>query len=192
MKSISAALLASTLATPMAAQVTRDMDAHEHGVSTLEIAIEGQSVSISLTAPGMDLVGFEYEAETNADKAAIDSALKLLAEPANVVQIPETAECAMTETEAHLADDHDEEHGGEEHAHEDEHSHENEHDDGDGHTEFHAHYGFTCVAPEAVTEVTFPYFDQFENAQEIEVVYVTDQGAGTAEATRATPSVRLK
>lgn len=192
MKSISAALLASTLATPMAAQVTRDMDAHEHGVSTLEIAIEGQSVSMSLTAPGMDLVGFEYEAETNADKAAVDSALKLLAEPANVVQMPETAECTMTEAEAYLADDHDKEHGGEEHAHEDEHSHEHEHDDGDGHTEFHAHYGFTCAAPEAVTEVTFPYFDQFENAQEIEVIYVTDQGAGAAEATRATPSVRLK
>jgi ABC-type Zn2+ transport system substrate-binding protein/surface adhesin len=98
----------------------------------------------------------------------------------------------MTEAEAHLADDHDEEHVGEEHAHEDDHSHEHEHDDGDGHTEFHAHYGFTCAAPEAVTDVTFPYFDQFENAQEIEVVYVTDQGAGTAEATRATPSIRLK
>ena len=69
MKPIHLALAASTLAAPVFAQDTREMDAHVHGVSTAEIAVEHGKVEINIHAPGMDIVGFEYEAPSRPPSA---------------------------------------------------------------------------------------------------------------------------
>lgn len=175
---------------PVSAQIARDMDAHEHGVTSLEIAIQGEVLEVHLAAPGMDLVGFEHEASTDADLAAVADAVHLLADPENVLTIPDAAGCQSTESAANLAgDDHAEaehEHKEAEHEHETDHAHEVEH------TEFTAQYGFTCTNPDALKEMSFPYFKAFEHAREIDVVYVTDQGAGSAIATRDAARISLK
>lgn len=181
MKSLFTALCVTTVAMPVSAQIARDMDAHEHGVTTLEIAIQGDVLEVHLTAPGMDLVGFEHEAATDADLAAVADAVHLLSDPKNVLTIPDAAGCKATESTANLAsDDHAET------EHETEHAHEAEH------TEFTARYGFTCTDPDALTEMSFPYFQTFEHAHEIDVVYITDQGASTATATRDAARISLK
>ena len=38
----------------------RQLDSHEHGVSTLKIALEGQSIQMKLESPANDIVGFEH------------------------------------------------------------------------------------------------------------------------------------
>lgn len=183
MKSLFTALCVTTVAMPVSAQIARDMDAHEHGVTTLEIAIQGEVLEVHLAAPGMDLVGFEHEASTDADLAAVEDAVHLLSDPKNVLTLHDAAGCQATESAANLAGDH--------HA-ETEHEHETEHVEEAEHTEFTAQYGFTCTDPDALKEMSFPYFKTFEHAHEIDVVYITDQGAGTATATRDAARISLK
>ena len=116
------------------AEEGRQLDAHEHGVGELNIAIDGNTVAMELHAPGADIVGFEYEAESAEDRAAIDAAVAMLAKPQELFVLPAAAECTVTQASAKLEseaehedhDDHEEhaedEHGHEEHADE-EHAH---------------------------------------------------------------------
>ncbi len=60
------------------------------------------------------------------------------------------------------------------------------------HSEFHVTCAYTCEDEDALTSIGFPFFDRFENAQEIEVQYVTETGAGTAELTPGAPELTLK
>jgi len=52
----------------------RELGAHEHGHSALNVAIEGGSVEMELIAPGADIVGFEHAATSEADKVAVEQA----------------------------------------------------------------------------------------------------------------------
>lgn len=202
MKTISLAILASLTAGPILAQETREMGAHVHGVSTLELAVEDGLVEMNLLSPGMDIVGFEYEASTDADKDSVEAAIRAMLTPENIVVLPDAAECRLTEVLAHLhSGDHDHDDEDEDHHHAEDAGHE-DHDDhaegedhdqagGDRHNEFHLRYEFACERPEALTSVAFPFFARFQNAQEIEAQYVTAAGAGTAEIGRDTAVLKL-
>ncbi|MCZ4352814.1 DUF2796 domain-containing protein [Roseovarius aestuarii] len=223
MRALQLTLLASVMAAPLSAQETRELDAHVHGVSTLELAIEDGIVEMSLMSPGMDIVGFEYSASTAADKDAVESALRKLTVPENVVTLPEAAECRLAEVLVHVhSEDHEghdedethghgdhekEAHGHDEHEHEDHnddaHEHDKqEHDDHDDdahehaehgqHNEFHVRYKFACDHSDDLSAITFPFFAQFEHAQEIEAQYVTETGSGLAEIERDAPQLSLE
>lgn len=198
MKPIHLALAVSTFAAPVFAQDTREMDAHVHGVSTAEIAVDHGKVAINIHAPGMDIVGFEYDATSDDDKDAVEAAIRTMLTPENIVTLPAAAGCRLTEVLAHL---HGGEHDHEEHAEDDDHGHEHEehdeddhddHDDEARHSEFHVRYAFACEDEDALTTIAFPFFDQFANAQEIDAQYVTETGAGQAEITRAAPELTLE
>jgi len=219
---ITLSLLATLATTTALAETTRQLDAHEHGVGALNIAIAGTTLEMEFHAPGADIVGFEHAASSAEDRAAVDRAVATLARPLDLFQLPAAAECSVTEARAALEaeeahDDHDEdhaeehaaEHGHEEHEHEEheheEHAHDDHDDDhadedhahedhaeGDSHTEFHAHYVLTCVTPEALDQITFAYFDQFENARELEVQLVSANGAKAFEVLRDQPILDLR
>ena len=161
------------------AEDQRQLDAHEHGVGQLNIAIEGNELVMELTAPGADIVGFEHAAESDADKQAVAAALELLEQPLSLLGLPEAAGCTVThahaalESDAHEEhDEHDEHHHDkkhEEHAEHDEHHEDHEHEEHDEHaehdehhhdekheehgeathSEFHAEYALTCADPSA-------------------------------------------
>jgi hypothetical protein len=195
MKTLATVILTSCIAVPAFAQETREMGAHVHGVSTLQVAVEDGTLSLDLTSPGMDIVGFEYAASTDADKDVVATAVRQLLNPDNVVALPDTAGCRLSAASAHLhfGEDHDEEHddhGAEHDGHDDHAADHDDHadadhaDEGATHSAFHATYTFSCDAPDALTSLSFPFFDQFTNAQEIEAEYINDAGAGRAEISR--------
>lgn len=170
MTPIAFALLAVAAGTSAQAQESRSHDAHEHGVSTLELAIEQKTLMLVLQSPGMDIVGFEHPASSESDTAAVAEALRVLADPTHVVALPEAAACRVTEATVELD-------GAEA--------------SGEQHTAFHVRYVFDCAAPDMLTALGFPFFTHFAHAQEIEARYVTDAGAGTAEIERDTPELTL-
>ena len=199
-------------ATTAFAEDTRQLDSHEHGVGELNIAFDGKTVTIELHAPGADIVGFEYEAESAEDRAAIDAAVAALARPLDLFVLPAAAECSVVQARAELEseeeheDHHDEDghdgHGEEEHAdhgHDkdhDEHGHDDhadaDHADEASHTEFHVEYTLTCGNPDALTGIEFAYFDTFENARELEVQIVSASGAQAFEVERDDPTLDLR
>lgn len=174
-------LFALIAAFPAYAEDSRQLDAHEHGVGTLNIAIEGTTIVMALEAPGADIVGFEYAAKSDADLAAIDSAIATLGAPLDLFVMPDAAGCSVGEAKAELEseDDHED--------HDDD-----DHGDEAGHTEFHAEYELTCETPDALTQISFAYFEAFPNALEVEVQIITASGAQAFEVERDAPTLDLE
>ncbi|KUJ79256.1 zinc uptake protein ZrgA [Ruegeria profundi] len=202
--------VAVAIAHPAFAEDSRQLDAHEHGVGELSIAIEGTTVAMELHAPGADIVGFEYEAKSAEDRAAIDAAVATLAKPQDLFVFPGSAECTVTQASAELEseEDHEEHSEGDKHEEHDDHAegghedekheehaegeHHDEHADEAGHTEFHAEYVLSCANPSAIDEITFAYFETFDNARELEVQIVTSAGAQAFEVERDEPVLDLR
>lgn len=181
-------IIALMVPSALFAQETRDLGAHEHGHSALNIAIEGTQVAMELEAPGADIVGFEYEAETAEDRTKLDAAIAELSKPLSLFVLPAAAGCTVVETSAGLIDEHhDEHHGeGEEHA-------EGEHAEKEGaeHTEFHAEYLLTCTDPTAIDRIEFAFFETFPNAKEVEVQMISDKGSQGFEVEHDAPVLDL-
>ena len=194
--------LTAVVVTPAFAQEARQLNAHEHGVGQLDIAFDGDQIAMELHAPGADIVGFEYGAESAEDRAAVDAAVAALAKPLDLFVLTEAAGCSIVNASAGLEseeehdahdDDHDDDHASDEGSHDDhaDEGHENESDEAD-HTEFHAEYLLTCADPSAVTDITFAYFDAFPNALEVEVQVISDTGATSFEVERDAPTLDLR
>lgn len=208
MKQLLFFLLALSTTMPVLAEDTRQLDAHEHGVGTLDIAIEKSTVTMEFHAPGADIVGFEYEAKSDADLAAIDSATEILGAPLDLFIIPDAAACTVIKAHAELEseDDHDEhnDEAHDDHAKEghDDHAEDGHNDNDDeghkehaeepGHTEFHAEYTLACENLDALTEITFAYFEIFPNAKEVEVQIITAKGAQAFEVEHDAPVLNLR
>ena len=207
MKILPLIALTTFTATPVFAEETRQLDAHEHGVGQLNIAFDGQQIAMELHVPGADIVGFEYVAESAQDRAVVDTAVATLANPLKLFALTDAAGCSVVQAAAGLEsegehDEHEGEHGEEhadkEHAHE-EHAEEGhakeEHEDHAneaGHTEFHAEYLLTCADPSAIVDINFFYFKSFLNALEVEVQIITATGATSFEVERDTPILDLR
>ena len=210
----SATIFISLLAGTAAVAETRELGSHEHGVSTLDIAVEGTNIAMTLSAPGADIVRFEYAPETDADKTAVESAIAALSDPLTLFAPPASAECSIVSAKAELIledghddhehghDDHDD-HGAKEeehdhaddhdHAHDDAHDHDEDHAEkaDAGHSEFEAQYMLNCEAPEELSQLQFAYFDSFPNAEEIRVQIVSASGAQAFAVTDQAPSLTL-
>ena len=76
MRTATMAALALTLALGLAAESStavahkRELGAHEHGRGTLNMALEGNRLTMELEVPGFDIVGFEHMPTSRKDKAA--------------------------------------------------------------------------------------------------------------------------
>ncbi|MGC3939896.1 zinc uptake protein ZrgA [Roseobacter sp. EG26] len=192
------------------ADETRQLDAHEHGVGQLNIAFDGDQIAMELHAPGADIVGFEYTAESAEDRGLVDAAVATLARPLDLFALPAAAGCSVVQASASLeSEEANDEHGHEDHAeheeegddhaehdHKDENhaAHEEDHDHAEEahHTEFHAEYLLNCANPAQATLIDFAYFDAFPNALELEVQVITDRGATAFEVERDAPVLDLR
>jgi hypothetical protein len=170
----------------------RELGAHEHGRGTLNIAVEGNRLSMELEVPGADIVGFEHAPSTPKQKAAVEAAKKRLAAPQTLFKLPASAGCVLDSSQVAIeAEDHD--HDAKEHEPKsadgapkkaDEHE---EHE----HSQFHVQYAFTCKAPANLTSIEFGYFAAFAGAQKLEVNLISAKGQTSFEVTRARPRIDL-
>lgn len=182
-------LVGGALATTgTAAQEHRELGAHEHGRGTLNIAVEGNKVSMELEVPGVDIVGFEHAAKTRPEKGAVEQARTQLMAPLALFKLPAAANCRVTEAKVEVeagAHDHDagaqaaDAKGAKPAA------------KGEGHSEFHAQYTLECAAPGNMTAIEFGYFRAFAAAQRLDVNVITPKGQNKFEVTRAAPSLNL-
>jgi hypothetical protein len=172
------------------AQETRELGAHEHGVSLLNVAVEGERVLMELEAPGMDIVGFEHEATSEEDLARVEAATAALSEPLTLFVPAADAGCAVESAEASLLEEHEgEEHGEEDHA--EEAAAEGEGEGEGGHTEFRASYALRCANPKALDAIEFAFFEVFPGAEEVEVQLVSEGGSTAFEVGRDEPRLDL-
>ena len=186
MKTLSFLVATAITVTPVLAEENRQLDAHEHGVGQLDMAFDGKQIAMELHAPGADIVGFEYEAESAPERAAVDAAVATLAGPLGLFVLPDAADCSVVQATAGLESE--EEHKDDDHAEAKHEDHANE----AGHTEFHAEYLLTCADPTAINNINFSYFDSFPNALEVVVQVITAAGATSFEVERDAPTLDLR
>jgi hypothetical protein len=165
----------------------REHGAHMHGVSQLNIAVEGKTIEMELVSPASDIVGFEHAAKTDAEKKAVEQASETLSKGLTVFSFPADGKCAVEEVDVRstLEATRETHHGG--HAHDEKapgHAPET-------HAEFHVHYHFHCENPAAVTYLDVKLFDHFKTMREIEVQALTTQGQRAQELTPGAARLKL-
>lgn len=179
------ALAAISVSLP-ALSADRHHDAHQHGVSKLNLVIEGKRLEMDLESPGADIVGFEHAPANDADRKAIADAAARLKDGGALFVTAAAAGCKLQSAEIEApgtgekkqhhghghGHDHDHDHDKDKHAR-DNHGHHAEKAGGEAHSEFHAHYRFECDRPEKLTHIDAEFFGAFPRAKEIDVQAVT-------------------
>ncbi|WP_187429825.1 hypothetical protein ROLI_015090 [Roseobacter fucihabitans] len=203
MKFISLLFLPALAPGVLLAEEIRQLEAHEHGVGHFDIAFEGRQIAMELRAPGADIVGFEYAAQTSQDRAKLEAAVAALSRPLDFFAPPAAAGCNVVGVDVALHGGEAHEDHGETHAHDEhEESHEHaahDHDEDQksdahhaSHTEFHAEYLLECTNVSAMTVIEFSYFEAFENAEKLEVQVISSKGAAASEVLREAPMLDLR
>ena len=142
---------------PFCPATAAEKHAHVHGSGQLNVAIEGDTVSLELSAPADDIVGFEHPATSPEDKAAVTKAVALLRDGAALFIFPAAAGCRLEKARVEtglLA----------------------EGKSGDGHADFDADYRFRCAQPAKVDGIDVRFFAHFPKAHKLAVQAVTPKG----------------
>jgi hypothetical protein len=141
-------------------------------VASLNVTLDGQTLEIQLESPAMNLVGFEHEAKSDADKAKVATARKHLEQPQALFALPIEAKCALQESDLNSPL-----FGGHEH---EEHEHADEH----GHSDIDASYRFACANAEALQTLELgSFFGTFPGTEKLEVQLIGPSGQQGAELT---------
>ena len=179
-----------------AADEHRELGPHVHGHGNLNIAVENKLVSMELEVPGMDIVGFEHDATTDDQKAAMEKAKAQLAQPLAVFRLPAAAGCTVADAKVELQAEHH--HDGDD-DHDNDHDHDydkaagadRDQDEHGGHKEFHVTYALDCAKPASITAIAFDYFKMFAGAHDLTVNVVTAKAQNSYEVSRDAPSLDL-
>jgi len=162
---------------------------HVHGVGTLQLVLEENSLSVELRLPAIDVVGFEHAPSDAQQKAAVQNAVALLKDSGQVLILPDKAQCKIESAvvtsellehdDDHDHDNHDEAHDDDhDHAHDDhDEAHGDDHDDHDhAHADFDVSYGFDCRRPSALKQITLRLFQQLPRLERLDIDMVTTTG----------------
>lgn len=171
----------------------RHHEAHEHGVASLNLAIDGKNLQIEFYSPAANIVGFEHHPRTQEQKASVKKAIKLLENGDALFTWPRESGGRLIESDVHTdidhrgddhhdADhsdknkphDHNAEHHGKEHSEAGEHQR---------HSEFKANYHFICNKPNGLKHITVLLFKIFPGIEHIEVQLLTPKKQTAMELT---------
>ncbi|MEM7767389.1 MAG: DUF2796 domain-containing protein, partial [Pseudomonadota bacterium] len=131
-------------------------DAHVHGEAEIAIALDGNTLTVSLNGALASFGLTEAEPETDEARAVIAEGLAPFNKSTTLVALPDAAGC--TETEADAGTDYSR-----------------------GPGNLVADYTFTCTNPDALSEADFPIFADYSTLEKIDAVWLvgSDQAAKT-------------
>lgn len=172
--------------------VQGSLSAHEHSAAKVGVVQEGTQLVFEFESPAYDIVGFEHAPSTKAEKQAIRKAVDALVHSSRLLEINTEARCNLEHVEINspLSEV-------DEHEHHDEHDKHEEHDEHDEehasetHSEFHISYQFHCEKPADLKNLRLTVFTHYASLKEIEAVWVTEQGQGSAELSPRQPVISL-
>lgn len=190
-------LLALSLALPVSQSLSAEehshasLDAHEHGVASLNLVVDGNLVSLELDSPAANLVGFEHQPSSDEDRATIARVKATLERADSLFRFTADAGCALQQVDLHspLFEQHAH---AEEHEHEHEHEHDDHHEHEHGeHADIEGRFDFACSAPDKLEALTLPLFNSFPALQRLQVQTITASGQHGALLTADNPSLPM-
>lgn len=160
-------------------QHAQSLKAHLHGVATLNIALEEQQLALELHSPAMNILGFEYQPSSTADKQAVLDAEQTLKNEQQLFKLSDAAQCALTAVsiENDLTE-HNNDH--QQSAHD-----ENEQQ----HSDIQVSYQFNCARPEKLKRIDLDgFFKAFPLTEKIRVQLIradVQQGVDLSQSNTA-------
>jgi hypothetical protein len=150
-------------------------EAHVHGVGKLNVALDGQTLSLHLDSPLINLLGFEHAASSAPDRqAAQKMGVQLHAADKVFVTTP-AAQCRATSVKL-VSAALDPALLGEKPAPKDQKAAV----DHDGHADLDADFVFNCAHPEQLHAIDVKLFDIYAGFHKIDVQAVTSKGQSAA------------
>ncbi len=152
--------------------------AHVHGTVKLDVAIEGNKLTIAMEAPLDNLLGFERAPRTNAEREAADKVLTRLRNPNQGTVLFATdpaADCSLSKADVQapvLAPG-------------------AKPTGNDGHADLDANYEFVCAQPSELRSLDVGLFEAYKRIQRIDVQVVGPTGQSKVTLKRPVRSVRL-
>lgn len=162
----------------------QSLAAHVHGLATLDIALEGQRLELHLNSPAMNIVGFEYQPNSAADKKTVADAERTLKNEQLLFKLSSDAQCALSSVniENDLTAGHAEEH--------DHTTHDDKHDAEHQHSDIQVSYTFNCANPHKLKSIDLAgFFTAFPLTEKIHLQLITAQTQQGAQMSVSTPQL---
>ena len=157
------------------------LEAHQHGVATLNIALEEQQLALELHSPAINIVGFEYQPRSDADKQAVLVAERTLKNEQLLFKLTPAAQCALSAVSINndLAE------------HSDEHHSPAEHEDQHQHSDIQVSYQFNCAVPAKLAEIDLDgVFKAFPLTETIHVQLISANAQQGVELSQGNTAIR--
>jgi len=161
--------------------------AHEHGVAKLDVAIEGNKLTVALESPLDSLLGFERAPRTDAERKAAADVLARLRSGGELFKPDPAAQCTLSKAEVsapvleptNTAIGKAPVSGAAAKA------------AGDEHADLEASYEYTCGQPQQLRTLELGLFVAFKRMQRIEVQVAGTQGQSKVTLKRPARTVKL-
>lgn len=152
--------------------------AHEHGALKIDVAIEGNRVSIGMEAPLDNLLGFERAPRTDAERRSAADVLARLRGPDKgtpLFVMDAAAHCTLAKAEvtAPVLEPGAKPAGN------------------DGHADLDASYEFTCTKPDELRNLELALFDVYKRIQRIDVQVAGPKGQAKVTLRRPARKIPL-
>jgi hypothetical protein len=202
-------LLTSLIAALSSFQIlaVETLDSHEHGSANLNIAIDNKVIAIHFESPAVNIIGFEYQPNDEAQRSLISAAKSKLSNFANSYELQGEPNCLMISSSADWVSEHSEsehsesehsesEHSESEHS-ESEHSEHSEQDETVGasleteHAEFVVEFELQCEQINNLTAIDVSLLALFPAIDEIDTQVIYTGGQIKQELTRNNTLIKL-
>lgn len=166
-KPITLALTSLMLTLPSHHALAIDLDAHEHGSASLNIAIDSSTIAMRFESPAVNIVGFEYTTKDAQQQLLIKQAKNNLSNFDAIFQLAGAVSCQTVQSSANWVTKPKENH--EEHE---------EHDKAPSaeHAEFIAEYQLECTQLNNLTAINVNLFEFFPAISDLDVQVIYSGG----------------
>jgi hypothetical protein len=185
-------ILLTSLITPLSSfqiLAVETLDSHEHGSANLNIAIDNKVIAIHFESPAVNIIGFEYQPNDEAQRSLISAAKSKLSNFANSYELQGEPNCLMISSSADWVSEHSEsEHSESEHSEQDETvgaSLETEH------AEFVVEFELQCEQINNLTAIDVSLLALFPAIDEIDTQVIYTGGQIKQELTRNNTLIKL-
>lgn len=140
--------------------------AHVHGIAKLDVAVDGNTLTLSLESPLDSLLGFEHLPRNDKEKSTVKAMADKLRKPDALFVPSAAAQCRSVSVtlESPVLEARPK-------------------DGSDGHADLDGEFVFECAQPKQLKGMTVQLFKAFPHLREVAVQIATARGQGTARLT---------
>jgi hypothetical protein len=138
-----------------------------HGVATLQVAVDGNTLALNLESPLDNLLGFEHVPRTEKEKAAVRDMVERLNQAERLFVPTPAAHCkpVSVKLESLVLQP-------------------SKTTQGDSHADLDGEFVFRCERPETLRDIEVTMFDGFSTLRQIDVQVATSRGQAASRLSR--------